>query len=146
MIISKFLSQVVVLSFVGLAMTGCPTTDKVTPKPVEKPFVPADENDGVVDNTLCKTMCEKLKKLGCEQAEPVTLNVQCNMECSSCSSKNKCIVTCEEHCENTYRPNSQCISSASNCEDAKACTSYWLERNSTEEVVWADECRTHQVF
>lgn len=85
-------------------LLGCPpSSDPVTPSPLPPP-----------DTDLCGQMCAHLKKLGCEEGEPVYNN---DLPGPEGKPNQSCADNCKELQDKGFFVNPRCVARVEKCED-----------------------------
>ncbi len=93
----------------------------------EKPVTPMPPI--VTDQAACPNACSNLRKLGCEEAQPIETNVSCIVD-SQCGrgavcSAGVCLVSCEKFCVDTEDRgvwlDPTCVARVSSCSMIDSC-------------------------
>lgn len=93
----------------------------------EKPVTPMPPV--VTDQAACPAACSNLRKLGCEEAQPIQTKVSCNLdsECGHAAvcSGGTCLASCERFCIDTENNgvwlDPVCVSSINSCSYVDNC-------------------------
>lgn len=106
--------------FAVVLLGGCPVSGiMVTPQPPT-----------VVDQDKCQAACDNLKRLGCEEAEPIDMHASCfgDAEClpgQTCSTFGTCVASCVSFCVDTENQgvwlDPGCVANVKTCDQVDSC-------------------------
>jgi len=95
----------------------------------EKPITPMPPI--VTDQAACPSACSNLRRMSCEEAQPIETNISCTLDfqCGqgAVCSGGACLVSCERFCVDTENRgvwlDPACVAKAMSCSDIDSCPS-----------------------
>ena len=114
---NKEMTTKIIIAATSLLTVGCR----------EKPITPMPPI--VTDQAACPSACSNLRKLGCEEAQPIETSISCSTD-SQCGrgavcSMGTCLVSCEKFCIDTEDRgvwlDPTCVANVSSCSMIDSC-------------------------